>query len=43
MTVVAADVTPETVTVTAIVTAEDAVEATTIAKKQNQRSHQTTF
>jgi hypothetical protein len=43
MTVVAADVTPETVTVTAIVIAEDAAEETTIAKKQNQRSHQTTF
>jgi hypothetical protein len=43
MTVVAADATPETVTVTAIVIAEDAAEETTIAKKQNQRSHQTTF
>jgi hypothetical protein len=43
MTVVAVDATPETVTVTAIVIAEDAAEETTIAKKQNQRSHQTTF
>jgi hypothetical protein len=43
MTVVAADATPETVTVTAIVIAEDAAEETTIAKKLNQRSHQTTF
>jgi hypothetical protein len=43
MTVVVADATPETVTVTAIVIAEDAVEATTIARKQNQRSPQMTF
>jgi hypothetical protein len=43
MTVVVADATPETVTVTAIVIAEDAAEETTIAKKLNQRSHQTTF
>jgi hypothetical protein len=43
MTVVAEDATPETVTVTAIVIAVDAAEATTIAKKQNPRSHQTMF
>jgi hypothetical protein len=43
MSVVAVAATPETATVTAIVTAEDAVETAMTAKKPNQRFLQMMF